>query len=45
MNDNKNQTDKKSLAYKAGYLFGLAVVGCCTAFVLALTIKLILWMF
>ena len=45
MNDNKNQTDKKSLAYKTGYLLGLVMVGCCTALVMALTIKLILWMF
>lgn len=44
MNDNKNQTDKKSLAYKMGYLLGAAIVGCCTILVIALTIKLIVLM-
>lgn len=36
---------KKSVAQKAGYLFGVVLVGCCTSVVIALTAKFIMWLF
>ena len=36
--------DKKTVAQKAGYLFGLVLVGCMTSVVIALTAKFIMWL-
>lgn len=36
---------KNNFGYKMGYALGAVCVGCLTATVIALTIKLILWMF
>lgn len=36
---------KKSVAQKAGYLFGVVLVGCMTSVVIALTAKFIMWLF
>lgn len=45
MNNHENNTDKNSLAYKAGYMLGYIMVGCSAALILALTIKIIFWLF
>lgn len=43
--NNNNQTDKKSLGYKMGYLAGIVILGCGVATIAALTIKLITLLF
>jgi hypothetical protein len=37
--------DKKPLSYKIGYAFGTICVGCVTSIIIALTIKLLTWLF
>lgn len=37
--------EKKTMAQKAGYLFGVVMVGCFTSVVIALTAKFIMWLF
>lgn len=43
--ENKNNTNKTSIGYKVGYLFGIVIVGCSMAILLALTAKFIAWLF
>ena len=45
MNNLDNNTDKKSIAYKSGYLLGAVLVGCVAALAVALTIKVVLLLF
>lgn len=40
-----NDDNKKSLGYKVGYIFGLILVACVTAVLIALTAKFIFWLF
>lgn len=37
--------EKKGMAYKAGYIFGATIWTCISAIAVALTVKLIMWMF
>lgn len=45
MNNSENKTDKKSIAYKTGYLAGAIIVCCVAALVVAVTAKIISLLF
>ena len=41
----ENKHDKNDIGYKAGQALGMLLVACSSALILALTIKIIFWLF